>query len=180
MPTSRLICLSQAYVNMECLGLKYPEKLMEEVAKLSVGIEKPALMCKMDEIIGDDEEQQQQQQDYYNRSSNHNSNDWPRNFGHQQGRHRSDQDLSWRQHEANNQQHSQGFHQQPFQNQHQQMPYQTRGNYRSPRFNNSNNQYNPRQGYQGGRGFNDQPRQQNFRPRNDFFHQQRRGPYQRR
>lgn len=38
LPEDRLVCLAQVYANIELLGCRYPEKVMEEISYLARGV----------------------------------------------------------------------------------------------------------------------------------------------
>lgn len=92
----RLICLSHVFVNVECMGAKYPEEVMKTVKELGSNINKSILDTPVQQEQLDDEQQHQEQQFYNQRNSHprhraphqdrHSSPSWHGNYGPPQQR----------------------------------------------------------------------------------------------
>lgn len=90
----RLVCLSHVFVNVECMGTKYPEEVMETVKELSSDIDKS--------IIQNTSEQEKQQEQ-------------PRHEQHPQHHHHYQQ--------MNNQRNMPRYHERPYQDRQSSAPW---------------------------------------------------------
>lgn len=89
----RLVSLSHLFVNIKCLGLEYPQEVMDNIEKLSKPIDtklideatvEESYKFRDNEINCDDSQQQQHRPQYNQQSSRHNhTNNYNNNNNHQ-------------------------------------------------------------------------------------------------
>lgn len=143
MPNQRLICLSQIFVNTECMGLSYPQEVMDLVKELSAKIEKPSVIVTEPESV---QQVDEEEDDRHRKRSNYRG-------GFHQGEGYQEQ---WRGGQNNQQpQRQQPWHQPAYNNNYNQNASHNSGNHRQPGFQNyrhpAGNNY-PRQPNYGGGG----------------------------
>lgn len=152
LPTDRLICLSKVFVNVECMGLTYPDEVMTKIKELGSKVDKKFiddLTYKIDESEPPPADDNNKSRSFYDMPNrNQQSRGFNRGFGGRGGSddNRGPNERNWRQ--FNN---DRGFHERRFGPQ----EHQSR---QSPHHASGFGSQQARQQYNASRGFIDSPR----------------------